>query len=153
MTNFYCLQVCTGGLKVSFSIIFSVSCLDFLSRIQILLSLVISTVIYLARILKRHIFVYHFVVDCSKKVILFSKPEAPFISGHDLIKLSYRFATLPEPARVIIRRDHRIFKGRVWWALTKKWFFITLPWFRPVFMPVERDYNRVFRVVWVQTSL
>ena len=34
-----------------------------------------------------------------------------------------------------------------------KRFFITPPWFRPVFMPVERDYNRVFRKVWVQTSL
>ena len=33
------------------------------------------------------------------------------------------------------------------------YIFITPPWFRPVFVPVERDHNRVFRAVWVQTSL
>ena len=31
----------------------------------------------------------------------------------------------------------------------EKQLFITPPWFRPFFMPVERDHNLVFRGVWV----
>ena len=33
------------------------------------------------------------------------------------------------------------------------YYFITPPWFRSVFMPVEQDHNCVFWAVWVQTSL
>ena len=46
-----------------------------------------------------------FIVDSSDKVQSFRKSEAPFIPGHDLLELSYRFESLPNPVRTIVRRN------------------------------------------------
>ena len=48
-----------------------------------------------------------FIVDCLTKVLNFYKSEAPFIAGHDLIELSYRFESPPIPTRTISRRSYR----------------------------------------------
>ena len=45
-----------------------------------------------------------FIVDCLTKVLSFYKSEAPFIAGHDLIELSYRFESIL--ARMIACRSY-----------------------------------------------
>ena len=47
-----------------------------------------------------------FIVDCLTKVLSFYKSEAPFIAGHVLIELSYRFESPPILARIIARRSY-----------------------------------------------
>ena len=47
-----------------------------------------------------------FIVDCLAKVLSFHKSEAPFIAGHDLIELSYRFESPPILARMISRPSY-----------------------------------------------
>ena len=46
-----------------------------------------------------------FITDSSDKVQSFRKSEAPFIAGHDLREMSYRFESPPNPVRTIVRRS------------------------------------------------
>ena len=47
-----------------------------------------------------------FIVDCLTTVLSFYKSEAPFIAGHDLIELSYRFESPPILVRMLSRRSY-----------------------------------------------
>ena len=51
-----------------------------------------------------------FILDYLANVLSFQKSEAPFIAGHDLIELSYRFEKPPIQARIISRRSYGGFK-------------------------------------------
>ena len=46
-----------------------------------------------------------FIIDSSDKVQSFRKSEAPFIAGHDLLEMSYRFESPPNPVRTIVHRS------------------------------------------------
>ena len=50
-----------------------------------------------------------FIVDCLTKGMSFYKSEAPFIAGHDLIELSYRFESPLIPTQTISRRSYQGF--------------------------------------------
>lgn len=50
-----------------------------------------------------------FLVDSPSKVISFSKSFAPFIAGHDLLELIYKFQPDFRPPRTITRRDLKHF--------------------------------------------
>ena len=47
-----------------------------------------------------------FIVDCLTTVLSFHKSDTPFIAGHDLNELSYRFESPPILARMISRRSY-----------------------------------------------
>ena len=44
-------------------------------------------------------------VICLALASRLSFSEAPFIAGHDLLEMSYRFESPPNPARTIVRRS------------------------------------------------
>ena len=46
-----------------------------------------------------------FIIASSDKVHSFHKSEAPFIAGHDLLEMSYRSESPPNPVRTIVRRS------------------------------------------------
>ena len=54
-----------------------------------------------------------FIIDSSDKARSFRKSEAPFIAGHDLLEMSYRFESLPNPVRTIVRRSYGRFNDSV----------------------------------------
>ena len=54
-----------------------------------------------------------FIIDSSDKVRSFHKSEAPFIAGHDLLEMSYRFESPPNPVRTIVRRSYGRFNDSV----------------------------------------
>ncbi|XP_046750069.1 uncharacterized protein LOC124413491 [Diprion similis] len=50
-----------------------------------------------------------FIIDSLEKLCAFHKSDAPFIAGHDLISLAYKFARLPNIERQIERRSLKNF--------------------------------------------
>lgn len=46
------------------------------------------------------------IVDDEDKIAEFEKSESPFIAGHDLLELSYKFSTPNNVDRVIVRRNY-----------------------------------------------
>ena len=47
-----------------------------------------------------------FIINSSDKVRSFRKSEVPFVAGHDLLEMSYRFESPPNHVRTIVRRSY-----------------------------------------------
>ena len=54
-----------------------------------------------------------FIIDSSDKVRSFRESEAPFIAGHDLLEMSYRFESPPNSVRTIVCRSFGRFNDSV----------------------------------------
>ena len=48
-------------------------------------------------------------MDSPDNVVPFCKSDVPFIAGHDLLELTYQFDSMPNSARMITRRNYKLF--------------------------------------------